>query len=227
MIRRFDPAWQYGAWLDADFVMTRHDWAGDDPSAAIRRWVQMFSTYSDLSHDHRPIQTLPGFVYALEHGLDTRARPIGVRPARKPGRAWAFRREAFDQVGGLLDSCILGSGDWHMAAGLAQLPVSHPDTSQCGEAYRRHIRVWQERAKVANRDIGYVDCHAVHHFHGHKNKRGYNWRWQILRDHGFDPETDIYRDWQGLWQLTPGKPGLRDDIRRYFRSRNEDAIGVL
>src|SRR5207249_1081283 len=155
-----------GAWLDADFVMTRHDWALETiHQLQLRRWVQMFSTYSDLSHDHRPIQTLPGFGYALEHGLDTKGKAVGRygRPG-SPGGAWAFRREAFDQVGGLLDTCILGSGDWHMAAGLAQLPVSHPDTSQCGEAYRRHIRVWQERAKAANRDIGYVDCHAVHHF---------------------------------------------------------------
>jgi hypothetical protein len=35
------------------------------------------------------------------------------------GGAWAFRRPAFDAVGGLLDTCILGSADWHMAFGLA------------------------------------------------------------------------------------------------------------
>ena len=34
------------------------------------------------------------------------------------------------------------------------------------------------------------------------------------------------RDWQGLLRLTKHKPKLRDDIRRYFRQRNEDTLSV-
>jgi hypothetical protein len=229
VIQRFDPDWQYGAYVDGDFHFTRHDWALQAVHLLqTYDFVQLFSTYSDLSPEHGPLNVLPGFAYALRNNLDVTGKPIspasGYGRPGSPGGAWAFRRDAFDKVGGLLDTCILGSADWHMAVGLAQLEVDHPDTTRCGEPYRHSIRVWQERAKVINRNIGFVRCHAVHHWHGPKSRRGYSWRWQILRDHAFDPYADIYRDSQGLWQLTPAKPRLRDDIRAYFASRSEDDI---
>jgi hypothetical protein len=45
----------------------------------------------------------------------------------------------------------------------------------------------------------------------------------VLRDNDYDPRTDIARDWQGVYQLTGNKPRLRDQIRAYFRDRNEDS----
>jgi hypothetical protein len=77
---------------------------------------------------------------------------------------------------------------------------------------------------AVRRNIGYVDCHALHHFHGSKQLRGYGERWKILRDHNYDPARDVYRDSQGILQLRPDRIGLRDDIRRYFDSRTEDDI---
>ncbi len=41
-----------------------------------------------------------------------------LRGVGATGGALAFRREAFDAVGGLLDKCILGHGDWFMTFGL-------------------------------------------------------------------------------------------------------------
>jgi hypothetical protein len=54
------------------------------------------------------------------------------------------------------------------------------------------------------------------------NERGYSSRDQILVKHQYDPGRDVYPDWQGVLQLAPGKPGLRDAIRAYFISRSED-----
>jgi len=128
-----------------------------------------------------------------------------------------------ETVGGLLDICILGSGDHHMAVGLAGRDIPHPDTIQGGSVYRMAIRSWQDRAASLTHNIGYVEGHAIHHYHGPKTCRGYGWRPRVLRAHDFDPYRDLFRDAQGIYQLTPEKPALRDDIRAYFRSRNEDA----
>ena len=69
--------------------------------------------------------------------------------------------------GSLLDTCILGSGDHHMALGLVGIQREHPDTKLCGDAYARSIRIWQERAyRAVNANIGYVKGHALHHYHG-------------------------------------------------------------
>ena len=233
VIRQFPPGWKYGAVIDADFHMTRRDWALE----AIHQlqhfdFVQLFSSYTDLSAKHTPYRVMPSFAWAMLHG----GRP-GVKPACYPygsstggpgatGGAWAFRRSAFDAVGGLLDVCILGSADWHMAFGLAGRPNPAPEANRCSRGYVEAVRRWQHRAAVLQQNIGCVENHAIHHFHGSKVFRGYGERWKILRDRDFNPEIDLVRDWQGIWQLAGNKPRLRDEIRAYFRARNEDDPGL-
>jgi hypothetical protein len=177
----------------------------------------------------RQSRLLPGSSLKPSFGSEPQGRrqvsaaSSGYGGIGSPGGCWAFRRSALEAVGGLLDICILGSGDHHMAVGLAGRDVPHPDMMQGGSVYRLAIRSWQERAAGLSRNIGYVQGHAIHHYHGPKASRGYGWRPRVLRAHDFDPYRDLFRDAQGIYQLTPHKPRLRDDIRAYFRSRNEDA----
>jgi hypothetical protein len=37
---------------------------------------------------------------------------------------------------------------------------------------------------------------------------------------------DLYRDKHGVIHLRGNKPGLRDDLRTYFKSRNEDSVDL-
>ena len=53
----------------------------------------------------------------------------------------------------------------------------------------------------------------LHHFHGSTQNRAYNQRWKLLQRTGFDPNLDLKRDWQGLWQLTERNRELRDGLR--------------
>jgi hypothetical protein len=226
-VQRFPADWKYGAIIDADFHMTRHDWALE----AIHQlqhfdFVQLFSTYTDLSQDKRPYRTMPSFAWVRNHRAEAGRGGYGSRGPGATGGAWAFRRSAFDAVGGLLDTCVLGSADWHMAFGLAGNPSSAPESRLCSRPYMEAIQRWQDRAALLNGNIGCVENHAVHNFHGSKVFRAYGERWKILRDHDFNPAIDIARDWQGVWQLAGNKPKLRDEIRNYFRSRNEDDPGL-
>jgi hypothetical protein len=247
-VQRFPADWRYGAVIDADFHMTRRDWALE----AVHQlqhydFVQLFSSYSDLSSTHRPFRMMASFAYhyvnrASNSDYRTMLRAAaatpygyyggppgtaGVKPVAWPvgatGGAWAFRRSAFDAVGGMLDTCILGSADWHMAFGLVGAVDSAAELKWCSPAYLESVRRWQTRAAVLKRNIGYIDNHAIHYFHGSKVSRAYGSRWRVLRDNNYDPRTDISRDWQGIYQLTGNKPGLRDQIRAYFRDRNEDS----
>ena len=223
VIGRFDPDWQYGAYVDGDFHFTRRDWALEAVHLLQHfDFVQLFSSYSDLSPDQRPMTVTPSFAYNYAHkGLAPRTYRAGAT-----GGAWAFRRSAFDAVGGLLDTCILGSGDWYMAFGLAGEPDDHPETRMCGRDYTRAIRAWQARAAGLKQNFGYLENHAIHHFHGSKSRRDYGSRWKILMENDFNPYTDLFRDWQGVYQITPDKPRLRDGIRKYFAGRNEDDLSL-
>jgi hypothetical protein len=90
--------------------------------------------------------------------------------------------------------------------------------------YVARVMEWQAAAlRAASRDVGCVEGTLLHHWHGQKRKRYYVERWETLRRHQYDPDRDIYRDAAGVLALTGNKPDLRDDLRRYFRSRDEDS----
>jgi hypothetical protein len=62
VISKFSPAWQYGAYIDGDFHFTRNDIALETiHELQHHAWVQMFSTYCDLSPDHHPMRILKSF----------------------------------------------------------------------------------------------------------------------------------------------------------------------
>lgn len=250
-VRSFPPDWRYGALIDADFHFTRHDVALETIHQLQHYdFVQMFSSYVDLSGEtlgqgHRPLHTNNGFVYnyvtngyklptgygnggwkvpkggGYSGGYD--ATMMGkYNPVGATGGAWAFRRSAFDAVGGFMDRCILGHGDWFFSFGLVGETARDMRMSGYHSAYQEYIAAWQDRATVLRKNVGYVDCHATHAWHGPKSRRGYSSRDQILVKHQYDPGRDVFPDWQGVLQLAPGKPGLRDAIRAYFISRSED-----
>jgi hypothetical protein len=107
--------------------------------------------------------------------------------------------------------------------------IGHVDKSipaGVSDSYKKMIQHWQIRANALKQNIGYVEGLLIHHWHGKKRDRRYWDRWKILVENKFDPMTDIHRDFQGLYQLSEHKPGLRDGIMHYFQSRNEDSIDM-
>lgn len=142
------------------------------------------------------------------------------------GFAWAARRESLDKVGGLIDYCLLGSGDWHQAHGLfgqmrKTLNVGYSNT------YKRLCLEWERRAeRFIRRNVGYIPGLINHYWHGRKGNRRYDDRWKLLVQTKYDPITDLKRDTQGLYQLDDnGDPrfiAIRDGLRQYAKVRDED-----
>lgn len=143
------------------------------------------------------------------------------------GGMWLYTRTGYETVGGLLDTCILGSADWHMSYALVQKTNWGAELKRCTSPYVASLQRWQIRAMNLQRGVGCIDQHAVHHWHGSKTLRAYGERWHILRKHNFDPLVDLQADYQGIWKLSGNKPGLRDDLRRYFAERSEDNPNLM
>lgn len=228
-VRHLPQDWEYVALVDADFHFTRADWA-EETLHMLQHYqaVQMYSHLTYESFDHKPLNQMKSFAYLH---VNRRELPKHADYGHQGavGGAWAFRRSAFAQVGGMLDCCILGSGDWHMAFGLAMREDYHPELTELAAVpqYIAKIRRWHEQAKALKGNIGYVDGHAIHHWHGSLKNRAYSTRPQILVRNQFDPLTDLIHDENGVLQLAGNKPALRDDIRGYFRQRHEDSIDIL
>jgi len=213
---------RYIMWLDADVTFVKSDWAVETLQQLQNyKVVQAFQHAIDLGPDQEMIQNHQGF--AFRHCAFRQVPVPNYGTHMHPGYAWAWRRDAWDSVGGMLDMAICGAGDHHMACGL----VGHAGLSVPGglhSNYLADVLAWQERAKESvNGHLGFVPGTILHHFHGWKADRKYIDRWDILKSNNFDPHVDITRDSQGMLRLRGNKPRLRDDLQRYFRQRNEDA----
>jgi hypothetical protein len=227
-VQRLPSDWKYVAWIDADIKFQRDDWVTETLQQLQHYMVvQMWQTAIDLGPYNEALQPMhEGFVSVYLSGKKVITKsPYGYGFLGHPGYAWAMRREAWDALGGLYEHGILGAGDHMMAFGLIGVNNVPP---QMSPNYIKSAQDWVDRAKLhIHRDIGFVPGSITHYYHGTKANRGYASRWKILQDAQFDPLVDIKKDWQGLYQLDMDGSArmikLRDDIRAYFRSRNEDS----
>jgi glycosyltransferase involved in cell wall biosynthesis len=234
-VSRLPADWKYVAWIDADISFIRDDWA-NEAVHMLQHYpvIQMWRTATDLNADHEPMAQYQSFAWVNERGFPTKITSGSggsyyfpsastATPYPHPGYAWAMRRDAWEQLGGLIDVSVLGAADWHMAhalLGQVEWTLSPGYTN----GYKKVLREWQARAeKYIQRNLGSMKGGVVHYWHGHKAERRYMARPEVLIRNRFDPHLDLKPDWQGLYQLTDRNPRLRDDLRRYFHERNEDA----
>jgi hypothetical protein len=158
----------------------------------------------------------------------------------RPGLAWAANLDAYNAVGGLVDFCILGSGDWHMAHALVGAMTEqttlvgtlrgHGSQEYAMAPYTEALLDWQKRCeRWIKRDVGYVDVSVCHWWHGKYKDRRYGSRGVILISNQYNPYTDVKYDAQGLLQLETydeRQMRLRDQVRHYFKTRDEDSIDL-
>lgn len=228
-ILRQDPNAEFIAFIDADVQFQRDDWAVETMHQLQHYFVvQMWQNAIDLGPNYELIQYHHSFIDMYMKG-----KPYCYGKNRgytnwHPGYAWAMRVEAWHHLGGLIDTAILGAADNHMAHALVGM-LDFTCDKRLHPNYYKHLQIWAKRAeRFVRRDVGVVPGTIIHYWHGKKKDRRYHDRWKILVDHQFDPDIDLKRDGQGLWQLCDHGDlrsiKFRDDIRKYFRGRNEDSI---
>lgn len=228
---------RYVAFIDADVHFTRPDWVSETLHA-LQHYdvVQMFSTAYQMDARYEAMQASYGFAYCHVNGAPVKPDPGDYYlPAEKwhgkanlwhTGFCWAWRVSALHDVGGLIEHGILGAGDNHIARCL----VGRCEDSlnpKLSAGYKRRVRQWQALCEQhIQRNIGYIEGTIYHYYHGRLFNRNYANRWKLLIKHDFDPDFDLKKDMHGVLALTDGKIGLRDDVRRYFRARDEDSTDV-
>ncbi len=249
-IARLPPEAQYIAIVDADFTFARPDWA-QETLQQLQHYqaVQMYSDIQYIGPESQPVSKGQSYVQLwlegkLLRGVNGSARHVSAKCPPEygygygagrfaygpPGGAWAFRREALDRLGGLIDFVIHGGGDHYMTLALiGQLELFLP--GKFHECFKHQLMEWQRRAeRHIRRNVGVVPGLVIHHWHGKKINRKYSDRVRIVIDNDFNPLTDIKRDAQGLWQLEDDGSErflkLRDGLRNYFRTRSEDSIDL-
>jgi hypothetical protein len=139
-----------------------------------------------------------------------------------PGFAWACNRKAYDQLGGILEHGILGSGDNLMCHSFIEKALESLKKGM-SEKYMNFVKKFQDKVKPLK--LGYVPGPIRHYFHGKKENRNYYGREDILIKYQYDPVTFIEKNSEGL--LIPSETCPKEflkDIMNYFESRNEDEM---
>jgi hypothetical protein len=244
----FPKNWKKMAWIDADVNFTRPDWAQETLQLLEHyKVLQLFSHSVDLGPNYEPLNLNQGFVL---HELDPSLNPAdqhpggygyygGMKKGKKfklwhPGLAWAWTRDAYDAVGGLMDWVMGGSADYYMARALFNLiatekeKVKDLNLFKFTKGYRDPCFEWQHRAeRFIRRNVGVLPGTILHSWHGPKDKRQYISRAKMLQTLRFNPAHHLKRDSQGLYQLhDDGSTNfiqIRDGLRHLSRLRDEDS----
>ncbi len=238
--QRLWPSKKKVLWMDADtepIGMDMRSWF-DEIWHELQhyKFVQAWQYLQHLDHDLQPLghrnhghSMNPSFMYNYVTFGNPYPKPEKGYPRQwgSPGLAWAANLDAWNEIGGLGDVGITGGGDWY----LAHMLISDLPFPQMKGYTQDYLDYWRHRQELCERwikrDVGFVKTFMLHFFHGKIQDRGYDWRERILRDGHFKPSRDLKRDHQGLWQLethTCEQIWMRDQLRRYSRSRNEDSI---
>jgi hypothetical protein len=211
--------WNYMAWIDADISFLMDDWVQQSMKALDKDdVVQLFQTCVNLGPDEEALK--------IDRSLGFMHRESGQKLHKTdkyghwhPGYAWACTRKAYEQMGGLLDIGILGSGDRHMAMAI----LGHADWSVPGNIHPNYLIVLKKfQARASGLTIGYLKCTILHYWHGRFEDRKYRERWDILTKSKYDPLTDVQYDANGVITFTAAGVRLVEDIKEYFMGRKED-----
>ncbi len=216
--------WKYIGWIDADIAFLNDNWV-QDTIAELQTFdiVQMFHTCVNLGPHGESIKIDKSFGYMHERS-GTPYSKTDKYGFWHPGYAWACTKKAWEQMHGLIDWAILGSGDRHMALAW----IGHVDWSSPGNVHPNYMMMLKEYQNLCkNLKVGYVDGTILHFWHGRFEDRKYKERWLILTKHQFDPLKDIKMSSTGLVQLTESGKRMDRELKEYFVGRREDLMKTV
>ena len=229
-IRHLPPDAKYIGTFDADVKFRNPAWVANAINAMqLYPVIQPWSDAYDLGPNDQHIQSHKSFARMYHGGHPV--CPYGPKwwtfdqgPYDYPhsGYAWIWLRQILDWIGGLFELGGMGSGDHHMALGIAgKAEKSMP--AGVNKAYAAHVYRWQDRAQIPiNGKLGFCWGTLEHPFHGLKVDRKYIGRWEMFVKHQFNPDTDLKRNTYGVLEFAGNKPDLERDFDNYLRQRRED-----
>lgn len=231
-LKQLHPEVKKVAWIDADVAFTNPNWI-TDTLLALDHYdvVQMFSQATSLGPNH---EILWSHESAFKYWRKRKPPviegdyPLSELGGGHPGLAWAATIEALEKLGGLMDTCIHGSGDSHMANALRGDVHAYYLKREPSAGFNQMLESWADLCnKHIKRNVGVVEGTCNHYWHGNYDNRGYNVRWDIICHHEFDPYVDISLAENGLYQFTGNKPDFEQDLRLSMIARNDDENAIV
>lgn len=211
--------WKAFAWIDSDIEFDSPSWAKDTLKIlnGTKDIVQIFTNCIDMNIDNEAMSIFTSFGHQYIKGLQYSRDVINFW---HPGFAWACTRKTYEQMGGLYEESILGSGDHIMALSFIDTALD-VISKKSSDDYKQSILDFQKRVKTLR--LGYVPGVIRHYFHGSKVNRRYVERREILNKYNYSPRLHVQTNEIGVLEATKECPdGFLVEIMDYFKQRNED-----
>lgn len=226
-IIRLHPTAEKIGWFDTDVQIIDPNWVKKTVDALDHfAVIQPFSQACFLTPQNTVMWECYGAMFQHYHKRGFHQEPpipLSYIAGGHPGLAWVARRDILDKLGGVLDTCVTGSGDTHMLNALLGDWKLYTDQGMT-KGYLRSIERWAEKcAEHVKGNVGFIDGAILHFWHGQSEKRGYEKRGTLVNFHKFDPYEDIQQAASGLYQWRGNKKNLEMDIRRTNIARDEDS----
>jgi|GEM_PF-1148208 len=224
--------WNYLVWIDADIQFLNTNWIQESIDRLQESHIiQLFQHAINLGPNGETFRIDEGFVYCYkESGIEYDSNEYYSYTCWHPGYAWGMNRDFYEKakeynLSPLIDYCIVGSNDHHMALSFIQKSnKSYP--SDISEDYKDRISEYENFCKIIELNLDYINGTIVHFWHGSLKDRKYNERWYMLLDNNFRTYNDISYDTKGLLQYTLKGKRFNKILMNYFYARKEDSLSI-
>ena len=232
-VQKLPQSIKYVAFIDGDILFPDENWvfkAKDKLNSTNDLMLQLFSTVYYLPRNHCKYNGYYSyFNYSVGKNIfDSN----GIENYKKdflsdsfyyanPGMAWMCKKETILK-NPLYDKCIIGGGDTINL--INWLGIKNSDNIPFVKKNKKKNQIFVDELKIMKDILLNIDCldsPIFHLNHGNKINRQYKTRLDILEKYNFSPITDLTIE-QGLYRYTGSNSEILNDIKEYFRQRNED-----
>lgn len=210
------------AWIDPDLNFSNENWYYDAcKKLDENKVVQLFDKY--IATDSK------GIVCVNVPSIMANGGPSGKKTngchAGQPGAAWAARREMWLH-GGLYPYSFMGGGDSAFVYTVAGNFDSENTMMLSGLPNKGNYPKYQDWKKTitqyVNNDVSFISGQVRHEWHGNHKKRGYDSRYEIIKDIHVEYCVSVGRN--GLLQISNVDDAIYTKLMKYFKSRDEDNV---
>jgi len=138
-----------------------------------------------------------------------------------PGYAWAGRKNIFDKIK-FFDYGIIGSGDQFMADAFTDNYPKYTMEIYSDEMKKKYIDWSINASKEINKSVSFTKGVILHLWHGETKNRYYFDRHRSIGKLNFNPDLDLNKNDEGLWEISPNRSVLQKTLFLYFLARNEE-----
>lgn len=219
---------KYFAWIDCDVLFQNEDWATTakeklQDSDVIQLFKKVFYMPKNmLQYDGSKIPFMQSVIWQYKiHKNWLQRRKNRELNFSVPGFAWAARRDAFVEAGGLYDKNIIGSGDTFFVDCYLNSWDIHGFASKFNEKMKNSLYKWRDIIQDKKLKLDYLPIDICHLWHGSMKNRKYMDRHDIIIKYDYDPEEDIQLV-NDVYEWNSDKSEMHNDIKQYFFDRKED-----